>query len=51
MMGIIASNLLKIRNDSAIVVKNAITVVYLRTHFFSPKFYKTLDLIVMHIIT
>ena len=51
MMGIIASNLLKIRNDSAIVVKNAITVVYLRTHFFFPKFYKTLDLIVMHIIT
>ena len=36
MMGINASNLLKIGNGSAIVVKNATTVVYVRTHFVSP---------------
>ena len=47
---VIASNFLKIRNDWAVVVKYATTVVYVGTHFF-PNFYKTIDLIVTHIIT
>ena len=37
MLGIIASNLLKIGNGWAIVVKYATTAVYIVTHFF-PKF-------------
>ena len=37
MLGIIASNFLKIGNGWAIVVKYATTVAYIRTHFF-PQF-------------
>ena len=52
MLSIIASNFLKLGNGWTIVEKNAATVAYVETHSF-PQFVfpKTLDLIVMHVVS
>ena len=55
MLGIITSNILKIGNGWAIVVKCATTAAYVGTHFFPPSFrklnFRKLIIIVMHRIT
>ena len=50
MLGIIANNFLQMRKGWNVAKKYAATVAYVGTHFF-PNFKKTLDLIVMHVIT